>query len=218
MVARLKENVLQNCLSKTSDTLFLRVGGHIWGQAAEDVSEMIPASMHRSLYDAILMADCIWDTLSHNSLLKSVQELLVKPQGSGTLPRLILVSGLHTGRSTIVAFLRRAYRMGLRLVPFSLRKGSWPSLSSDEEHIRQTRLLALQDDQLLVDAITHIVEMELTPYPDQSENTCFVSDQRRLTGHRRVFVPDERAEERRENEGVHLRNRWMTFMTLSWSD
>jgi len=82
----------------------VRVIGHIWGQDTEDILEFAPSRFSR-----IICADVLWDTFSHPALLKTLLALLAPSPES----RIIVISGLHTGRGPLARFLRLAAFRGL---------------------------------------------------------------------------------------------------------
>lgn len=165
-----------------------------------------------------------WDHLSHASLLESITSLLRK----GKKSRVYMVSGLHTGRSKIVSFLRRCHRHGLQLVTFpSSPSLEWPpNLSLSEIDVQAREQAAFSNDGALRQASELVVEMqvltdvseEATQDDGQTRNGTRTWQARtaRLNDVRRTFVVEEREEEKMENEGVHVRNRWMTFLALGW--
>lgn len=241
LISTLTANIRAAC--PVADFPNVRVAGHTWGHSIDDIAELIPARLESTHFDVVLLADCIWDGLSHAALLQSIAKLLSQHQRA----RVYMAAGLHTGRSTIVSFLRRAHKLGLQVAPLDLegamscdggrgadladeevRQAQWPTLSAEEREAQQ-RLIgsyAAADDGVLLRATRFIQEMELAPIaavddagialPNGSRQ--YVADHHRLTGRHRLFVADERPEERRENKGVHLRNRWMTFTALAWRE
>ncbi len=60
-------------------------------------------------YDLIFCADILWDTFSHPSLLHTLTPLLSRTPFS----RIIVISGLHTGRAPLARFIRLAAARGL---------------------------------------------------------------------------------------------------------
>ena len=171
-----------------------------------------------------------WDGLSHASLLKSACSLLKK--NSSRTSRIIVVSGLHTGRDKIVSFLRRAHRLGLELTEFpgSSREGGgiWPELTLLEEEYKTQReeKEKYASDEAVALASKYILEMQLL-FNKEEEEAAAQSSKRgrlwqarspRLSKTRRAFVVEERDEEKKENNGVHIRNRWITFLALRWKE
>lgn len=61
-------------------------------------------------YTRILCADVLWDTFSHPALIKTLCSVFSR---SDPLARIIVISGLHTGREPLAGFLRRAAARGL---------------------------------------------------------------------------------------------------------
>lgn len=62
-------------------------------------------------YSTILLADCIWASEAHDALLKSCQSLLSQERHS----YIHLVSGFHSGRAGVRAFLRKAAEAGFEM-------------------------------------------------------------------------------------------------------
>ncbi|UZJ51646.1 hypothetical protein CBS101457_000966 [Exobasidium rhododendri] len=219
LIGTLKGNVMANiqCPSPT-----IKVVGHTWAKAIDDMRDLVP----NGTFDAILLADCIWDDLSHAALLKSITSLLRKDEQS----RVYMVSGLHTGRSKIVSFLRRAYRQGLQLVPFpTLPSGDWPLLESSEKAVQERQCSAFASDDLLAQTSSRILELQIMTHDSEEapalssraeENgtatRIWQAKTRRLSNVRRAFVLEEREEEKKENQGVHIRNQWITLISLAW--
>lgn len=160
-----------------------------------------------------------WDSLSHAALLKSITSLLRKDGKA----RVYMVSGLHTGRAKIVSFLRRARRLGLLLTDFPPPSPGqqWPLLTRAEGEVQAQETAAYAHDDTLARAPTQLLEMQVLT--DKSEEAVLHTDTRiwqakttRLNGMRRAFVVEEREEEKKENNGVHVRNTWITFAALAW--
>jgi nicotinamide N-methyltransferase len=166
-----------------------------------------------------------WDELSHASLIKSVTSLLRKERQS----RVFMVSGIHTGRSKIISFLRRAHRQGLRLVPFPLEsKFDWPALIPSEIKVQERQSELYASDDALAQASQHIIEMQVLSH--EMEESPLISSLNdgtriwsaktaRLSNNRRAFVVEDRDEEKDNTDGsVHFRNRWITFLALAWQE
>ena len=107
----------------------LTVAGHTWGHRIDDVLDLLPCTPTEPSphFDVLLLADCVWERFSHDILLKSITHLLARTPEA----RIYMVAGLHTGRSTLVQFFRRALEAGLQLVPLP-HLDQWPMLSTDE--------------------------------------------------------------------------------------
>lgn len=61
-------------------------------------------------YTRVLCADVLWDAFSHPALIKTLCSVLSRTDPSA---RIIVISGLHTGRGPLASFLRRAAALGL---------------------------------------------------------------------------------------------------------
>lgn len=136
-----------------------------------------------------------------------------------------MVSGLHTGRSKIVSFLRRAHRLGLCLVEFPKDSNhQWPTLSPSEVEVQTQEANLYSSDEALANASQHILEMQLLSHQSEEafSNEEFEGNIRvwhaktaRLSDIRRSFVVGDRNE---ENSSVHIRNKWVTFLALAWQE
>lgn len=152
----------------------VRVSGHIWGTDVGDLLDCLPiarppfdASRTTALppaFDAILLADCLWDALSHQALLRTLSKTLARTSDA----RVYVVAGLHTGRETLVSFIRRSHRAGLRLAPLGRARKHWPSFDSaadttehkvDEEQEEETEEEG--EDDALAHAKERILELEV---------------------------------------------------------
>jgi len=103
LISTLRSNV-QKCLPSPNERSRANVIPHIWGQDTEDLLDPSPAG-----YDLILCADILWDTFSLPSLLHTLTPLL----SPTPLSRIIVISGLHTGRAPLARFIRLAAARGL---------------------------------------------------------------------------------------------------------
>jgi len=227
LISILTKNVRDNVNSNQWQNK-IRVIGHTWGKSIEDVEDAFPNSLKVDKFDVLLLADCIWDDLSHNWLIRSIVHLLAKDKDS----RIYMVSGLHTGREKIIAFIRRIHKAGLKLTQFpqssKMQQSLWPALDQDEIAKQKQELVRLQDDEAICASPELVMECELAWHEDEesfptaietesgAQQRQWHSNKARLSGHRRAFVELERPEERKEAAGVHLRNRWITFMAFSW--
>jgi nicotinamide N-methyltransferase len=177
---------------------------------------------YRSILNDETSCSIRWDDLSHADLLKSITSLLRK----GHQSRVYMVSGLHTGRSKIVSFLRRAYRCGLQLVPFPTSPSQeWPKPDPAELSIQEKA--ASDTDDILAQASKYVLEWQILsheseeapayhPQLDDTPARIWQAKTTRLNGNRRSFVIEEREEEKMKNQGVHARNQWITFSALAW--
>ncbi|PWN35733.1 uncharacterized protein FA14DRAFT_160760 [Meira miltonrushii] len=227
LISILTKNVKDN-VSTDQWQSRIRVIGHTWGKSIGDVEDAFPYSLKADKFDVLLLADCIWDDLSHNWLIKSIVHLLAKNQDS----RVYMVSGLHTGREKIIAFIRRMHKAGLKLTQFPqtsrMEQSLWPALEEDESIKQKQELDRLRNDEAICDSPELVMECELAWHEEEenfptaietesgAQQRQWHSSQARLSGQRRSFVELERPEERKEAAGVHLRNRWITFMAFSW--
>lgn len=213
IVSLLQRNVRAN-IPKSLDRV--RVAGHTWGVAMDDVVELLPRAMQSQLFDVVLLADCIWDHLSHAGLLKSISSLLAKR----TTSRIYMVAGLHTGRDRITSFLRRAYRAGLELTPLQLKSDcDWmiTARESEEVQIATQEAQLLKDDDALRRAPELVLELGVGGGDERGvDETVWEAKQPRLDGRRRTFLHRQRAEEAQEVGGVKERNRWITMSALRW--
>lgn len=227
LVSILTKNVRRNVSADQWQTE-IRVIGHTWGKSIEDVEDAFPYSLKADKFDVLLLADCIWDDLSHNWLIKSINHLLARNKDS----RVYMVSGLHTGREKIVAFIRRMHKAGLKLTQFpqssEAEQHLWPAIDEDESIKQKHELDRLRNDEAMFDSPNLVMECELAWHEEEenfatalekesgAEQREWHSSKARLSGKRRTFVEVERPEERKEAGGVHLRNRWITIMAFSW--
>lgn len=214
--ANLKANTHQGTTCKVN------VQGYIWGTNPVDILDLLPCSRDEPepKFDVIFLADCLWDPLSHDPLLHSVTQSLARtPSG-----RVYVIAGLHTGRGTIAAFIRRARQKGLCLVPW-LRlcaKAGGPAAAE----FSLCRAPHQTDSD--AGAWAHILEAELASGVDVELDASAtlsgpqvpstVSWGRRLTGITRPFVSKELPEEAKEAGGVKERNKWILAWAMAWTD
>lgn len=195
----------------------VRVAGHTWGVAMDDVVELLPTSLQSHLFDVVLLGDCIWDDLSHAALLKSITFLL----GKRATSRVYMVAGLHTGRQRIVSFLRRAYRAGLELRPLDLDAScDWmKAKDKDGKESASEESQRLKDDDALRDAPKLVLELGVGGGDEKGQSDkVWEANKPRLDGRRRTFVHQERLEEAQEVGGIRERNRWITISALGWRE
>ncbi|KAF8323158.1 hypothetical protein DL93DRAFT_2049849, partial [Clavulina sp. PMI_390] len=83
-----------------------KVIGHIWGQDPEDLIDAAGPTK----YTRILCADVLWDAFSQPALVKTLCAVFSRTDPSA---RIIVISGLHTGRGPLAGFLRKAAARGL---------------------------------------------------------------------------------------------------------
>lgn len=177
----------------------LSVAGHTWGQRIDDVLDLLPCmpkepSPH---FSVILLADCVWERFSHDVLLKSITHLLARTE----MARVYMVAGLHTGRSTLVQFFRRALEAGLQLVPLPHAE-LWPSHCIEEE----------SDSSL--PGSEHVLELQVGGDWDDAAG----ADQSGpcLTGVRRLFRT-ARPTDSADDETIQQRNHWLTVSSMAWA-
>lgn len=180
----------------------LSVMGHTWGQAMEDVLDVLPVSRTQPTpkYDVILLADCIWERFSHQVLLRSIVYLLARTPTA----RVHMVAGLHTGRPTLIQFLRRALDAGLMLVPVP-RREQWPSAKEVGSPIET------------LPGAEHILELEVggtLPEEDTLSTESLIVPT--LTGQQRTFVLS-RGSDGNDDESIQVRNHWLTVSSFAWA-
>lgn len=160
---------------------------HTWGHAMDDVLDALP--FHNgaaTAFDVLLLADCVWERFSHADLVKSIRTLLARTKDA----RVYMVAGLHTGRATLVHFIRMALAAGLHLVPVP---GAWPAL----EAAPPTHLAGSD----------HILELEMDgALPEQGHPPVPPPG---LRGTRRAFTLQD-------DEPVQVRNHWLTVSCFAW--
>ncbi|KAF9423919.1 hypothetical protein BGZ94_008151 [Podila epigama] len=111
------------------------VRGHAWGESVEDLIDCLPpssASSHAG-YDWILMADTLWVSEGHASLLTSCQRVLA-PGG-----KILVCCGLHTGYNTVQRFmaLARSDAFGFHVRLVEIRRVPLWGDTRTEEELRQ---------------------------------------------------------------------------------
>ncbi|SPO22336.1 related to NNT1 - putative nicotinamide N-methyltransferase [Ustilago trichophora] len=222
LVKELRDNVKRN-LASASDHLAkkCKVVGHIWGKDTEEVMDCLPRG--KKAFDSVLLADCMWDPLSHADLLKTVVKVLNRDRAA----RVNVIAGLHTGREKVTSFIRRAYRVGLRLAHVE-REDVWPALPKDA--VNEDPDVHKAGNEAFAQAKDRILELEVcgnTPVQQQSADSTTSTtsvttnhegddDQPRLTGNRRLFLIEGYGQ---DTEGdVKLRNRWLTVWSLEWAN
>nr|CDI57186.1 conserved hypothetical protein [Melanopsichium pennsylvanicum 4] len=221
LVKQLRNNVTTNLAAAVGQGSKpkCKVVGHIWGKDAEELTDALPRGV--TGFDRIFLADCLWDPLSHQDLLKTIVKVLVTHEAS----RVNVIAGLHTGRDNVTSFIRRAYRVGLRLAHIE-RPDLWPTLSS--EAAGQADPDAQRPgNEALEHATQRILELEVcgnTPIQVTTEPSSNGDnnqaqrghDEPRLTGITRPFLIEGYGA---AIEGdVKLRNRWLTVWSLEWAN
>ena len=177
----------------------LTVAGHTWGHRIDDVLDLLPCTPTEPSphFDVLLLADCVWERFSHDILLKSITHLLAHTPEA----RIYMVAGLHTGRSTLVQFFRRALEAGLQLVPLP-HLDQWPMLSTDESESDP----ALRGSE-------HVLELEVG---GDWDDTGASQREPCLTGARRAFRT-ARPTATADDETIQQRNHWLTVSSLAWA-
>ena len=80
LVRELKANVTRNMADAPEEARKrIKVAGHIWGKDTEELLDCLPRGVTK--FDAVLLADCMWDPLSHADLLKTIPALLWREVG-----------------------------------------------------------------------------------------------------------------------------------------
>ncbi|WFD17797.1 nicotinamide N-methyltransferase [Malassezia caprae] len=178
----------------------LTVAGHSWGHRIDDVLDLLPCTPKEPSprFGVLLLADCVWERFSHDILLKSITHLLARTQEA----RVYMVAGLHTGRSTLVQFFRRALEAGLQLVPLP-HLDQWPKLSAEES----------TGDSLLPGS-EHVLEMEVGGDWDSTGSSSQGGPC--LTGARRAFLT-ARPTATADDETIQQRNHWLTVSSMAWA-
>ena len=205
LLAALRHNTRRNLESNGAHAPFVAMG-QTWGHSCEDVLDWLPRSSAR--YDAVLLADCMWDQFSHDDLLKTVSSLLARTSEA----RVYVVSGFHTGRGKVVHFLRRAARVGLRLVPLG-HEELWPPLTGNPEPVEDAESPLHRSSEL-------VLELEMGGELDESVSTQ-VDGASYLTGVRRPFAPERTVPDttgKPIEEPVQERNRWLSVFAMGWSN
>ncbi|KAE8233231.1 hypothetical protein CF326_g1740 [Tilletia indica] len=223
VVRVLKENVGRAVREVLKGGGKVRGVGYTWGHSPDDLFDYLPNGVDS--FDVVLLADTLWDPLSHSDLAKSLSTTLSRNPES----RVIVVAGLHTGRERIMDFVKKARRVGLDVVrPSETMRLLWDGLEKVDEPALEEVLARRSTEDVQADEWTsHILELELASDHEEQEpssphstaNPSIIHSRGpRLTGRRRKFVAYEslRPEEAKERGGIHLRNRWMTIWTLGW--
>lgn len=205
LIAALRHNTRRNLESHGAHAPFVAMG-QTWGRSCEDVLDWLPRSS--TLYDVVLLADCMWDQFSHDDLLKTVSDVLARTSGA----RVYVVSGFHTGRGKVVHFIRRAARFGLRLVPLG-HEELWPPLTGITEPVEDVDDPLQRSGELLL-------ELEMGGELDEADSTQ-VDGASYLTGVRRPFDPERNVpgpNGKPTEEPVQERNRWLSVFAMGWSN
>lgn len=211
LMRELKQNVAANMAASPADVRrTIKVASHIWGKNTDDLLDCLPA---REKFDSVLLADCLWDPLSHADLLKTVVAVLARTPDA----RVNVIAGLHTGRDKVTSFIRRAARAGLVLAEVEAPQ-AWPALSEEAE-TEEDPDASRPGNEALALARERILELKVcgnTPIQHgEAETEARTDDEPRLTGERRPFRIEGYGE---TTEGdVKLRNRWLTVWSLAWA-
>lgn len=230
LIATLSRNLKRN-FEPSEIKSGIRALGYCWGTQTEDIIDVCDSlareraklglqqrlEVTSGRFSRILLADCLWDSLSHQVLVKSLDALLAKDDVPGSMPAIVVVSGFHTGREVLVGFMRRAARAGFVLVDVNGKGTLLPGLPPDEEQSaaqEQSKLQSSGDPLCNAPKVVYELELSTDEAPASSSKVIDAGSTPRLTGRRRAFVLDERPEERKEAGGVHIRNRWITVWAL----
>lgn len=197
LIRALKANVARNHHLKdnserTSSAMIMmriKAAGYTWGTSPDDIFDLIPRTISSSTtstrsqfsinssFETILLADTLWDPLSHSDLAKSLGQILAKKEEA----RVVVVAGLHTGRERILEFVGKASRVGLEVCPLHSNSSSIPSSSSSgslwdelelvKEEELDAKLAARNQDDIQADAWTeHVLEFELAKEEHEDED------------------------------------------------
>lgn len=90
--------------------------GHTWGTPPDALLAVSPGG-----FDLILLADTLWFSSAHDTLLSSLSALLSLSPSA----RVEIVAGFHSGRETVRAFLRKAAASGFEM------EGEWEEVTFD---------------------------------------------------------------------------------------
>jgi len=173
-----------------SQTMPIKAAGYTWGTSPDDIFDLVPSSLpsttlsslKQRLFDTILLADTLWDPLSHTALAKSLSQTLARDPAA----RVIVVAGLHTGRERISDFVKRAARVGLEVAPspaaFSsalptngaqaqeARTSLWDALECIQETDLDERISSSSAGiDAEYDWAKHVLEFELALEPDEQQ-------------------------------------------------
>lgn len=214
LIARLRANVRANIAAAAAGAgAATAVVGHIWGQDPSDLLDVLrPSHTGAPKYDVVLLADCLWDRLSHALLLKTLRAVLARSSDA----RVYVASGLHTGREVLVEFIARARGSG-----FVVKR--WLEVE-EGVGVRCCRVTDEGEESEEEEWTNHIVEVRLSSIDAQqaasspSIGNTLTSRGPRMTMPARPFVAQERPEEKKEVGGVQERNKWMTFWSLGWEE
>lgn len=127
IIATLRDNVTR--LTSGRSSAQCHVVGHAWGQP---VAGLTDASSH-GVFDAVLLADCLWMPELHDALLDTIRSCLA-PGG-----RVFCVAGFHSGRRKMAPFfdaaLGRAGLVAVSLFEEDHRgaRRSWDPARAEEE-------------------------------------------------------------------------------------
>lgn len=204
ILAALRANVKRTLADHTEHAPIV-VAAHTWGHRMDDISDLLSARAP-VLFDAILLADCVWERFSHDALVKSITALLARTPSA----RVYMVAGLHTGRATLVHFFRRMLAAGLVLVPVP---GDWPAENAPAQ--------GEADDEYVVGR-QHILELEVAGGDAGDASAAAAAAAAAadaasdapapgLSGTRRPFVVHTPHE-----EPVAERNHWLTVSCFAW--
>ncbi|WFD34523.1 nicotinamide N-methyltransferase [Malassezia cuniculi] len=189
VVAAMRHNVKRGIEGKSACPIIAT--GQTWGHNCDDLLDHAPSGK----FDAVLLADCMWDQFAHADLLKTVVSVLSRDRSA----RVYIVSGFHTGREKIVHFVRKAAQAGLVLVPVDEYDG-WPPLAdSGAEQSADVAQSPLENS-------SYIIELELDGMTGDEQDINILSVP---SGRRRSFML--------RDEPIGTRNRWLSVFALGWA-
>ncbi|KAF9945347.1 hypothetical protein BGZ72_001448 [Mortierella alpina] len=133
------------------------VRGHAWGESVQDLVDCLPADgsdCKERGYDWVLLADTLWVSEGHASLLKSCLSVLKrkevgnKADVDGDAGRILVCCGLHSGYNTVQRFMALAQspEYGLQSKLIEVRRlPVWGDDRTPEELRRESELLKEED-------------------------------------------------------------------------
>lgn len=135
LIHALENNVMQNNLEGRCVAV-----AHAWGTSPAPLFTAANDAAHTG-FDVVLAADTLWNSDTHDILLKTLCATLRR----STRTRAHFIAGLHTGRWALSAFVRKAEAAGLELVGVEERavrgdaKRSWKVDRGSEDEAERRR-------------------------------------------------------------------------------
>ncbi|KAF9432693.1 hypothetical protein BGZ76_010444 [Entomortierella beljakovae] len=117
------------------------VRGHAWGESVQEIMDCIQNGSSGK-YHWILLADTLWVSEGHHSLLQSCSAVLDQTG------KILVCCGLHTGYAAVQRFLSlaRTAEFGFKTKLIEIRKMPlWGETRSDEELRKENALLKEED-------------------------------------------------------------------------